>query len=75
MRAESEDRLPEARENAGDQVAIGFSLESDWLMLGNQSNPGVFSTLDGKLLSACEELVQICNPTFFALILPGYKMD
>ena len=32
MRAESEDRLPEARENAGDQVAIGFSLESDWLI-------------------------------------------
>ena len=32
MRAESEDRLPEARGNAGDQVAIGFSLESDWLI-------------------------------------------
>ena len=24
-------KLPKARENAGDQVVIGFSFESDWL--------------------------------------------
>ena len=24
-------KLPEARENAGDQVVIGFNFESDWL--------------------------------------------
>ena len=31
MRTRSENKLPNTRENASDQVAIGSSFESDWL--------------------------------------------
>ena len=31
MRTRSENKLPNARENASDQVAIGSSFESDWV--------------------------------------------
>ena len=50
---------PQARENASDQVAIGFSFSSDWLRRWreisrpitersetNQCNPGLLSTLN-----------------------------
>ena len=54
--------MPKARENAGDQVLIGFGFASDWLKGGasfkdqsphevkqKQSNPELVSTLNGKL--------------------------
>ena len=54
---------PKARENAGNQVVIGVSFASDWLRQWSefsgpiteqrnkyQSNPGLSSTLDWKLL-------------------------
>ena len=54
--------MSKARENAGDQVLIGFGFASDWLKGGasfkdqsphevkqKQSNPELVSTLNGKL--------------------------
>ena len=59
MRTRSENKLPNARENASDQVAIGSSFESDWLrkwrefsgpitywVKQEQSNPTIPSTTD-----------------------------
>ena len=52
-------KLPEARENASDQVVIGLSLASDWLRKWRQShnkvkqrksNPGLISILNWKCL-------------------------
>ena len=59
MRTRSENKLPNARENASDQVAIGSSFESDWVrkwrefsgpitysVKQEQSNPTIPSTTD-----------------------------
>ena len=45
----------QSRENAGDQVVIGFSFESDWLresyiVKHKQSDDGYFRHLQGKCL-------------------------
>ena len=62
VKIKGKSKVPEARENAGDQVAVGFSFVSDWLRKWRELSGPIIKQIEATMMQYC-----LTFDTFFFL--------